>query len=145
MRMGFRGRRLLCALAALSCAFDMAQRPGAAQQSRVDCKDPVSTVEINFCLEKELQRADVELNRAFQGALAFIDTHDEMSAAARSEWRTALRSAQRAWIAFRDADCGEPVGYEWYGGTGMGAATFGCSLEKTRARTKDLKERYSPR
>ena len=58
-------------------------------------------------------------------------------------WEAALRASQRAWIAFRDAECNDHVAMFWTGGTGATVDIIGCKTEMTKARTKDLKERYS--
>jgi uncharacterized protein YecT (DUF1311 family) len=117
-----------------------------AQSPDADCMDKAtSTVEMNACLERLLKRADAELNAAYQNAMKVIDQTDGTPADARSQWRSALRDAQRTWIAFRDADCKGAVPFEWYGGTGATTASLDCLLEKTRARTKELNDRYQPR
>ena len=116
-----------------------------AQQQQIDCKDPTSTVEINYCLEQDLKAADADLNRVYQAALRTVGKSDVMSPADREKWRESLRKAQRLWVSFRDADCRDPITYEWWGGTGTTGAILGCLVEKTRARTKDLQTRYEDR
>jgi len=111
----------------------------------LDCARASSTAEISFCAEIDLKRADAELNVVWRQALGAIDRQSQMDTATRAKWATALRASQRAWIAFRDADCGEPIGYEWYGGTGMSLAVLTCQMEKTRARSAELKQRYLDR
>ena len=53
-------------------------------------------VEMNACAEADFKAADAELNAAWKPAKAFYDGtgHGED-----------LLKAQRAWIAFRDAEC----------------------------------------
>ena len=63
----------------------------------------------------------------------------------RAEVEAELKKAQQAWIVFRDADCGALTAHEWGHGTGMGAATESCLLEKTIQRTGDLEHRYIDR
>ncbi len=116
----------------------MAPRAWAA----VDCAKAQTTPELAFCAEIELKRADSALNVLWRQVLGSIDQHSEMDAATRGKWADALKKSQRAWIAFRDADCGEPIGYEWYGGTGLGLATLTCLTEKTKARSAELRARY---
>ena len=60
-------------------------------------------------------------------------------------WETELRTSQRAWIAFRDADCKGLVPMEWSGGTGTSYAVLGCMTALTKARTEALAERYGRR
>lgn len=87
------------------------------------------------CLEKLANAADARLNETYRRAMMVIEKSDSRDAAA---WKSELKKAQQAWIAFRDADCGALIGYEWGNGTGMGAATESCILEKTEQRTRDL-------
>ena len=53
-----------------------------------------------------------------------------------------MRKAQRAWIAFRDADCRGLVALDWAGGSGTPMAVSICMTDLTKRRTKTLKERY---
>lgn len=116
--------------------------PSAARAQPADCSEANSTVEISQCFERELQRADAELNRAYQVALKGARDDSALPASLKGRWEATLREAQRKWVAFRDADCKELIGYEWYGGTGMGSAVLSCMADKTKARTKELLARY---
>jgi uncharacterized protein YecT (DUF1311 family) len=91
------------------------------------------------CLEKLATAADARLNEIYQRAVMMIDKSGSDNVA---EWKAELKTAQQAWISFRDADCGALVGYEWGHGTGMGSATESCLLQKTEQRTRDLMDRY---
>lgn len=117
---------------------------GAISQTRPasPCSTETSTYAQSECLDKALKAADGELNSTYRKAQTVIDKSDLMNADQRRNWKQALQKAQRAWVAFRDADCGEPVGYEWFQGTGMGPATLACNLEKTKIRTQELTDRY---
>lgn len=137
-------RPFLLALLA-SLAWSLPWSPADAATPRIDCSKAVVTPELAFCAEIGLKRADGELNVVWRQALGVIEQTSEMDAATRAKWTAALRDSQRAWIAFRDADCGEPIGYEWFGGTGMSLATTTCLEEKTKARTADLRQRYLAR
>lgn len=129
------------ALLPLLAATARAQPPGA----RIDCNDPRTTPEIAWCAGKDFEAADAELNAVYKQALAGIGQASHLGPEQRRDWTRALREAQRHWLAFRDKDCGEVVGWEWYQGTGMGAASLGCKTQKTRTRTEELKERYVAR
>lgn len=108
----------------------------------IDCENASSTVEMNYCSEQEYNKVDAELNRVYQKVMAGIDTHDDVEAERIKAWKDALKAAQRAWVAFKEKDCGELIGYEWYGGTGSTSASLGCMIQKTETRMKELKERY---
>jgi uncharacterized protein YecT (DUF1311 family) len=120
--------------------FAIGFHPAYAQN--VDCSKASSTVEMNFCADKDFQAADKSLNAAYTAALASVKTRDLEKPYDAKSFEAALRASQRAWLAFRDADCKDLVAQEWSGGSGTASASLGCMTEKTIQRTKDLKERY---
>ncbi len=120
----------------------MASSPGLAQTlPKIDCDKAMNTHELNWCSEQALDTADRKLNDAYKKLLAHIAKSDEVTKSNREKWVAALRLAQRHWVAFRDQDCGEVIGYEWSGGTGATGAMLGCKITKTEIRTKELEER----
>ena len=85
-------------------------------------------VEMNACAEADFKAADAELNAAWKPAKAFYDGtgHGED-----------LLKAQRAWIAFRDANCwAEAAPYTT--GSIQPLVFSSCMARLTRQRTKDL-------
>jgi uncharacterized protein YecT (DUF1311 family) len=50
-----------------------------------------------------------------------------------------LRQSERAWIAFRDADCSYQAMWE-YGGTGAGLIDVDCQYQMTVQRIKSLRQ-----
>jgi uncharacterized protein YecT (DUF1311 family) len=109
----------------------------------IDCNNANSTVEMNFCADKDYQAADKALNAAYAAALTQIQSRGDMEKPYDTKsFEEAMRNAQRTWVAYRDADCRDLVAQEWSGGTGATAAILGCMTEKTIQRTKELKERY---
>jgi uncharacterized protein YecT (DUF1311 family) len=136
-------RALLLAVAATAL---LAVSPVPVRAEIAECdSNRMSNADLGNCLARVLRRDDAALNRAFQAALASIDQETHLTAEQRNQWKDALRRAQRAWIAFRDVDCGEMIGWEWYGGTGRSAAELTCQVERTRARTADFRQRYGQR
>jgi uncharacterized protein YecT (DUF1311 family) len=129
---------LLLALAATPALPPAARAQGGAA---AQCAEQGSTYEQSACLERALRAADRELNDVYRQVLATIDADRDVDAARRSAWRASMVRAQRAWIAFRDADCGELTGHEWHGGTGTGPATLACLLDRTAQRSQDLRRR----
>ena len=113
-----------------------------AEEPVIDCSNAMATVELNFCSEKELDKADADLNAAYKKVLGFIAKSDGENPYDAKSWETALRESQRAWVAFRDADCKGLIPMSWSGGTGATGAVLGCMSEKTKARTKELSELY---
>jgi uncharacterized protein YecT (DUF1311 family) len=129
----------LLPLLALALAFIFAP---TARAEEIDCANASSTVEMNFCADKDFAAADKALNAAYEAALASTKTRDLEKPYDAKNFGDAMRAAQRAWVAYRDADCKGLVAQEWGGGSGTSAAVLGCMTEKTMERTKELKDRY---
>jgi uncharacterized protein YecT (DUF1311 family) len=140
------GRRLLGLLmlvAALAWAapFSFAQGT-AAELPEAACAGRTSNVEITQCLGEFAAKVDRDLNSLWPRVLASIDDASHLTKAQRADWRAKLTAAQRHWIAFKTADCREPIGYEWFGGTGMSGAVSTCLAKHTLDRLQDLRQRY---
>jgi len=117
--------------------------PSAAQESAAAAAcDQLATIAQSGCLEKLANAADAKLNDVYRRAVRTIESSDPEHAA---EWKAELKKAEQAWIAFRDTECGALTAYEWGHGTGMGAATEHCILDKTEVRARELASRYSGR
>ena len=56
-------------------------------------------------------------------------------------YRSALLASQRAWIAYRDADC-KVASFEFRGGSAQGMAGGQCLTDVTKARTAELKQLF---
>jgi len=121
--------------------------PAAAAPS-LNCKDPQSNLEMKMCAQQDFERADVELNQVYAGALAAARQQNQIlrdgagyENAPDSE--VLLRKAQRAWLAFRDANCA----YEYqlyYGGSHASLAYSLCKVAMTKARVAALKAQTHP-
>ena len=127
-------------MAALAIAALPAANASAQKVPTINCSTAVNTHELNWCSEQALIAADKKLNETYKQVLAHIAKSEELAKGNREKWANALRLAQRHWVAFRDQDCGEVIGYAWGGGTGMTGAMLGCKLAKTEIRTKELEE-----
>jgi len=102
-------------------------------QDDVDRKDPCpgsnSQHELNRCAARARDQADAELNKVYR----------ELMKDAGTEERAKLRSAQLAWIKFRDAHCDyESVGNK--GGSIYPMVYSFCLAKITTARTTHLRE-----
>ncbi len=115
--------------------------PPAAAQA-IDCANAATTVEINFCADKEYQEADKALNAAYALALKSFSTRDLEKPYDAKSAEEALKTAQRTWIAYRDADCKGVVAQIWTSGTGATSAILQCMTERTSQRTKELNEQF---
>ena len=116
--------------------------PARAAEPQANCDSPMSTAEINICSDREYAKADQALNAVFKKALDKIAKSGGSPPYDARSWEAALRASQRAWIAFRDADCKGDAPMHWSGGSGTTAAVLGCMTEMTNARTKELAGRY---
>jgi uncharacterized protein YecT (DUF1311 family) len=59
------------------------------------CKDAVSTKDMQDCMDDEWKKSDAELNRVYQESLKKL----------KPEQAALLKKAQRAWLSYRDAQC----------------------------------------
>ncbi|MFA7308221.1 MAG: lysozyme inhibitor LprI family protein [Hyphomicrobium sp.] len=114
----------------------------SAEAQKIDCENASSTVEMNFCAEKDFKAADKDLNVAYANAVAFIKERKLEKPYDAKSFEEALRAAQRTWLAYRDSDCKDLIAQEWSGGSGTAAASLECMTAKTIERTKELKDRY---
>lgn len=112
--------------------FALVCLPGLAQAA---CPERDEFLAELHCLEEDYRKADDALNTAWPKVLA-----DPPSGGDRDAQRNRIRTAQRAWIAFRDADC------EAVADTGIPKYWrynyLSCLILHTENRTKDLLETY---
>jgi len=126
-------------------AFVLAFAGPALAQEVPGCENATSNVEIGMCASKAYQAEDKELNDIWPKVLAYIDSQaDYMPADALQKWKTTIVAAQKAWVTFKESDCGA-VEYEWWGGSGAGIAETSCLYAHTAQRVEDLKSRYLDR
>jgi len=91
------------------------------------CESPQTQAEMNVCSAQAFLRKDTELNVVYKKVMQSIDPSR----------RPKLRAAQRAWLAFRDAQC-EFEGSESEGGTMKPTLVNRCKSEVTAARIAQL-------
>ncbi|MBF9050006.1 DUF1311 domain-containing protein [Roseobacter sp. HKCCD9010] len=101
--------------------------PAVAQEW--DCTDFAALPQqgINACLAEEYARVDAELNAVYQSVLA--DAQGAMP--------DLIRTAQRAWIPFRDAAC-EAEAEFMRGAPAEAALRLSCLIRLTETRTDEL-------
>jgi uncharacterized protein YecT (DUF1311 family) len=95
-----------------------------------DCSNAKTQTEINLCANQAYEKSDAELNALYKQILKRLKND---TAATRR-----LVSAQRAWIAFRDAEC-TFVASPSRGGSVYPMVLSYCHERLTRARVNDLK------
>ncbi|MBS7538097.1 lysozyme inhibitor LprI family protein [Ancylobacter lacus] len=138
-------RLLLAAPAALVLAPAWAQAPVASPSAPAAPCAEAGGYALTDCLATEFAKADAALNAAWKKVNGLIAADPDTPADQKAAWKAHLLAAQKAWLAFRDADCRfELVAAEWHNGSGTTAAQQQCALELTQARTRELLERYAP-
>lgn len=133
----------LARLPAVVCALALMHMPARSTERQENkCHEQPNTGAMNACFAKIYAELDVDLNASYKAGFKFIDAA-ALQPNLSKDWKRAYQEAQRKWIAFREADCGAPVVYEWTGGSGAGAMQLGCKIARTRERLEVLKRRYS--
>jgi uncharacterized protein YecT (DUF1311 family) len=101
------------------------------------CDNQTSNVEYKDCLGKLADAQDAELNRLY-GKVRDLLTGYDASGSPAPKLMPGFKSAQKAWIAFRDAQC--TVEYNIaQGGTAGGGYGSECVCQLTYHRNVDLK------
>lgn len=95
-----------------------------------DCAEAQTQQQLNQCFQQAYAQADARLNAQFEQILGRLQ---EDAVATRD-----LRRAQRAWLAYRDAECrfASPVQ-----GSAAGMVLTQCLARLTRQRSEDF-QRY---
>ncbi len=107
-----------------------------------DCTDPQTQADMNQCAGREAAEADADLNLIYKEVVAHYEQMDRDSESTEGVKR--LRAAQRAWVAFRDAQC-SLAGYEALGGSMETLLVAGCEAELTKRRAAELRMMLSGR
>jgi len=115
---------------------------GVVAEDMPDCIDPQSQMEMTYCAGVDYEKADADLNAIWPDIVAAAKSNDEYVAEMARDRGVpttleALRTAQRAWITFRDAQC-EFEAYEAFGGTAQPMIGSMCLARLTRERIEVL-------
>ena len=128
--------RVLAAVAALLLVAPHAALAGTRKAAPVSAYDRcmkgptgVTAVGMQQCVADEIARRDARLNRDYKAILDQLDGADD---------KEAVRKAQRAWIAFRDADCASYVSDTWGSNSRLEGAQ--CVMERTGERADQLED-----
>ena len=112
--------------------FLFALATACAPALALDCKNAMSTPEINECAAAEQKAVESKLNQVYRRVIKSLETNKD-SAAAKDK----LVLAQRAWVKFREADC-DAVYENWAGGTIRTVMYISCMRQHAEQRIKDL-------
>jgi uncharacterized protein YecT (DUF1311 family) len=99
------------------------------QTQRDPCKGE-TTFEMKQCSAKKYKQADDELNKTYQQLMSKLDDDGH---------RTSLKTAQQAWLKYRDSNC-DFESYLNRGGSIYSVIVTECMSAMTTSRTKELKE-----
>lgn len=105
--------------------------PAEPQKTQDPCANPQTTAEMRDCAGREYKQADDELNKVYRQLMARIGNDEGR--------KTALRTAQQAWIKYRDANC-DFASYLTRGGTIEPVVRYNCMTGMTVSRMKELRE-----
>lgn len=102
-----------------------------------DCTDPQDQSTMTRCAGLDYDKADKELNKLWPSIRKSAEDNDKGANAEDSGYVKALMASQKAWIAFRDAECAWQ-GFESRGGTLEPMLVNDCLATLTRERIKQL-------
>ncbi len=99
----------------------------AADADGLDCNNAVTQMDMNFCADKDFHSADKKLNAVYRVVKAKEDAHGQ----------ELLTAAEKAWVAWRDAQCIYDTKEE-EGGSIRPMEYSNCQTDMTNARIKEL-------
>lgn len=105
----------------------------------VDCQNATTQTDMNICADRDEKAADAALNAQYKKTRAASVDWDDNADGADKGAEAALLKAQRAWVAFRDAEC-DAEGFQAQGGSMQPMIISGCLATLTKQRTKELKD-----
>lgn len=110
------------------------------KQAKISCQSAQTQLDLNQCYCDEYKRADADLNKVYQQLLS-VNAREQ-------EFTEKLKTAQRAWIVFRDAQleslysAADP--YVQYGSVYLMCYCL-AQKELTLQRTQQLKRMLNPK
>lgn len=113
--------------------------PAGAQEPKANCKNPQTQIEMNICSQRDFDTADKALNAQYQATRKAMKAWDADAMSELKGAEDALVKAQRAWVAYRDAQC-ISYGFQAHGGSMEPMLISGCQADLTLKRTAELKE-----
>jgi uncharacterized protein YecT (DUF1311 family) len=95
-----------------------------------NCNDQSTQSDLNVCADQDFKAADKALNEVYRTIVKRLSQD--------SESKTRLTAAQKAWIAFRDAECDFQSGNSIQGSIYPMLVSI-CRTGLTKKRTEELK------
>lgn len=110
---------------------------GAPTQAPWPCDRARTTVDMISCADRELRKHDANMARAYRALTERAKSMNTSEPGYGPPPLDALQQSQRAWLAFRDADC-HWKSTSFYGGTGQAVIAANCRAMMTRDRAAEL-------
>lgn len=111
----------------------------ARADDAIDCKDPPDQNSMTRCAGIDYEKADKELNKLWPEIKGSAEDSDKGASGEEGGYLKALMASQKAWIAFRDAEC-TWEGFQSHGGSMEPMLVNGCLAALTKERIKQLKD-----
>jgi uncharacterized protein YecT (DUF1311 family) len=114
----------------------------ATAQPQLDCNNPITQADINVCASRDAKAADAAMVTEYQIATVILGNMDreiDRKYDKRPSFSAALLSSQRAWLAFRKAQC-EVEGYAARGGSIENMIVDECIAAVSEQRTKQIRD-----
>ena len=128
------------AFAALLFGSISAGFPSVPQaQEDVNCDEPTTQFDMTECAGRDYEEADAELNVQYKATRKVLAERDKDITDGSQSAAESLLTAQRAWIAYRDAQC-ETEGLQAQGGTMQPMLVSACLANLTTKRSEELKQ-----
>jgi uncharacterized protein YecT (DUF1311 family) len=108
-------------------------------QEDVNCEEPTTQSDMTACAGRDYEAADEELNAQYKATRKVLTERDKDITDGSDSAADALLTTQRAWIAYRDAQC-ETVGLQAQGGTMQPMLVSACLADLTTKRSEELKQ-----
>ncbi|QXC50101.1 lysozyme inhibitor LprI family protein [Agrobacterium salinitolerans] len=124
-------------MTAVFCVTAGISMPVAAQEP--NCKEPQTQADMTICAGKDYEKADKQLNVDYQKLRKLLVERDKAADADGKGAADALVTAQRAWVAFRDANCALS-GFQARGGSMEPMLISSCLAEMSTKRADDLRQ-----
>ena len=80
---------------AVVCGILLLGTAAARAQDNVDCKNAETQMDLDFCAGKDFDAVDAQLNKVYGTLAAKYGAGD----------KALLKTAEKAWLAYRDAEC----------------------------------------
>ncbi|NTJ43098.1 lysozyme inhibitor LprI family protein [Agrobacterium larrymoorei] len=111
---------------------------GASAEEQPNCAEPTTQMDMNQCAGLDYEKADKALNAQYQALRKVLGERDKDADEGAKGYNDALVAAQRAWVAFRDANC-DLAGFQARGGSMEPMLVSSCLADMSRKRTEELK------